>query len=160
MGFWISGADTNGDYTSANDVTISPGPTHPEYGERFPYSLHETSAGAAVKQKLKKNPKELKWIWAGYGPSVPQYETLYWVLFNNQDHIRVSEGKSPYVYLKEDVTGNFGKYSTTTDKIEAEWVRCIITYVGRKERKGGGQIYYDETEVRFVIADSTITEIY
>lgn len=141
-------------------IRLTPGPTYPDYGERFPYTIQETH-GRGVMQRSKKNPKEMRWVWVNYGPTVPRYEDQYWrVLFANQAHLRISRGMSPYLYLMEDTTGNFGRYDTITGTIQPDWVRCTITYVGRTERRDGGNVIYDETEMRFLIDDDTIDEIY
>jgi hypothetical protein len=138
-------------------VVLNPQPTYPEYPDRFPYTVQETSGGASVRQRAKKQPKEMRWVWADYKPTVPLYENLYWWLFRQQAHIRVADAKNAFMYLKEDVTTNFGTWSSGTGKIEPAYIRVIITYVGRKEDQAGGKVSYTETEVRFVIADDTIT---
>jgi hypothetical protein len=157
MSFWYAEANADGSRNAGTDTLILPAPTAPEYGQRFPYTLQPT-AGRAVRQRGKQKVDELKWVWKNYQPWVPRYETLYWTLFKNQAHIRKADGKSPYMYLKEDVTLNFGKFNNTTKRIDSDWVRVLITYVGRTEQGEGGNVRYPLTEVRFVIDDSTITD--
>lgn len=154
------GSGDSGKIDTSTIVRLSPGPTYPDYGERFPYTIQETH-GRGVRQRSKKNPKEMRWVWVNYGPSVPRFEKQYWeVLFANQSHVRMSKGKSPYIYLMDDTTGDFGKYSPITGRIEPDWVRCVITYVGRKPRRTGGNVIYEETEMRFIIDDDDFPEIY
>lgn len=159
MPFWYSPAQPDGSRDTGTEVMILPSPTEPDYeGTRFIYSIRDTDAGG-VKQRLRKKSKEKRWVWVNYTPQVPTYETLYNELFALQDHVRTNNGDSPYVYLKEDVTKEFGIYSDSTSEIEPDWIRCIVTYVGRTPAKGGGKIRYDVTELRFILADPDITEI-
>lgn len=158
MAFWICGATTNHTIDLSTEQRLLPGPTYPEYGDRFKYSLHDTDA-APVLQRQKRHTSEAKWVWENYSPIIPRYEDLYWMLFNEQAHIRAEQGKSPYVYLREDVTTNLGKFNPTTNRIEPGYVRCLITYVGRTEDKSGGNIIYATTEMRFVVDDPTISEL-
>lgn len=158
MGFWYARSNSNGTRNAATETLILPSPTYPVYSERFPYTIQK-SAGRGIRQRVKLNPEEFRWVWENYRPTVPRYESLYWDLFNLQSHILEANGDSPYVWLKEDVTLNFGKYNSTTDRIEPDWVRVVVTYVGRTEPDSGGKIYYPTTELRFTIDDPSITEI-
>lgn len=158
MGFWICESLPNGTIDLTTETRLMPGPTYPEYPERVPYTLQQTDS-APVIQRQKRPSDEYKWVWENYTPSVPNYETVYWYLFNNQYVVRLKAGKSPYVYLKDNVTGNFGKYNDVSKKIEPAYIKCLITYVGRTESREGGNVRYNTTEVRFIIDDPSIPEV-
>jgi hypothetical protein len=163
MPFWVSESNTDGTINVATERLLVPAPTFPDYGEdRFPYTVQETEGGSSVVQRAKKNPKEMRWVWEKYNPSVAlaDYNNQYWWFFRQQAHIRIAEGKSPYMYLKEDVTLNFGTWDSGTGRLIGAYIKVLINYVGRTVDREGGNVRYPETEVRFVIADDTITDQY
>lgn len=162
MGFYIAESTLTGEFFAGTERELVPGPSYPDYtaaADRFEYTLHKSDSGAVVQQRARGGGAELKWIWQNHGPNVPGYEDLYWdVLFSSQVHVRKMMGKSPYVFLKEDVSGNLGVYDPITREGTADWVRCLVYYAGRTERQQGGPVLFDITELRFVIADPRVRE--
>lgn len=134
-------------------IDLSPRPTYPDYGERLRITTHETE-GRLVTQVSKKNPREKRWVWEGYGPNIPLYNTLYDTIFSHQSHIRDGNGLSPYVYLKETVTEQFGTY-TVSGTFNADWVRCRIINVDRTISRRGGYPVFDETILTFTVDDDS-----
>jgi hypothetical protein len=158
MAFIYSPALANHNRNTEVEETISPGPTYVTYPDRIIYNLYETE-GRLIKQRSTRNPKERTWVWENYTPTVPRYEDLFWDLFSLQEHIRVENGDSPYVYLKEDVTGFWGAYDDITGKYDGDWVRCRIFLVDRTPADRGGLIRYGSTEVRFTYDDPGLGDI-
>jgi hypothetical protein len=158
MPFTVSLSDLDGLRDTESEFTLTPGPTTVEYGtSRYKYNIIETDAGVGIQQRTKLNATEMKWVWSGYGVEVPYYENLYNTLFALQASVRKLKNLSPFVYLKEDVSLEFGKYNDTTTVVEPAWIRVLVTHVHRVASKGGGKVRYDTTELRFIIADPTIT---
>jgi hypothetical protein len=159
MSFWYALPNGDGTVNVASAVKLWPAPTDTDYPPRFEYTVLETDAGNGVRQRSKRQAKEHAWVWKDYGYTAVRYEDQYWQLFNLSADRRIEQGLQPFIYLKEEVTLNFGKFDTVTARIEPAWVRCVVTYVGRTAAKGGGRVRYDETVLRFLISDPTITMV-
>lgn len=156
--FYYSPALSNGDRDTGTEITIRPSPTFVDYGPRLRYEIKETQ-GRLIKQRAPQNPKQKTWVWEGYGPDVPLYETTFADLVRQQEHVRSSAGASPYVYLRETVSGELGNYNSGTGNIDPAWIRCRIISVERTIRKSGGYIRYPQSTLTFTIDDpNMVTE--
>jgi len=155
--FSVSAALANHTRDVASEFNLEPRPSFVEYPDRVKHSFRE-SKGRLIKQRSLRNPDKRSWVWENYREDTPKYNDQYWTLFDMQEHINVQiNSGSPYVYLKEDVTSEgLAKYDIPTGRYIPEWIRCRILLVQRSEKRQGGILVYDRTEVTFTIDDTTV----
>jgi len=147
--FKLSEANPDGTRDAATERELVPSPTRYEYGDRFDYTILQ-SAGRGIRQRTKRKTGEMKWVWENRKPS---FDSVYWDLFDQQAHRRKARGLSPYVYLWEDHSGSFGTFNIASKKIEPDWIKVLITYVGRIDPSAGGPPIHT-SELRFLIQNA------
>lgn len=157
MSFQYAEADIDGLIDSGTITTLSPGPTYVEYPDtRFETTVHISADGNPVTQASMKDSRTRKWIWARYRPIVPRYEDTFNDLLQLHYKLRLNASKSPWVFLKEDVTENFGKlvYGGGVWSFTADFIRVKVIDVTQNVAPQGGTVIYGTTELTFVIDDA------
>jgi hypothetical protein len=158
MAFQYAEADINGIIDSGTMTTLSPGPTYIEYPDtRFINTTHVSRDGNPVVQAALKDGRIRSWVWARYRPTVPRYDELFEEILQLQAKLRTNEDpvKSEWVFLKEDVTENFGKlnFSGGIWSYVADYMRVKVIDVTQNVASEGGIVRYDITRLTFVIDD-------
>lgn len=105
-GFWVAMADADGFRVPGSEVRLWPQPTDVDYPREPLGVLRETTDNRRTAQRPTIDGRPRAWEWAGYPAGLlPQYDRQ-WALLRSLDAVaRARAGLSPYVYVKEDVTG-------------------------------------------------------
>ena len=159
MAFYYAEADGDGLIDSGTMTELSPGPTFPRYPERFNTTVHTSRDGNPVTQAPLKDKSERHWVWEGYKPTVPGYTNVFEELLQLQYKLRLTESppKSPWVFLKEDVTENFGKlvFGGGLWTFSADYIRVKVTNVSQNVSPQGGVVRYGDMKMTFYVDDAT-----
>jgi hypothetical protein len=154
MGYHIAIADASGNRVTASERQLSPGPTRVDYPTEAAGSLLETPDGRVIQQQPLKDNRRRSWIWEGYPGWLVTYQDLWSVLESLLSQYRKNYGAAtPYVYVKEDVTGELtrlvtyagtataGGATTLTDSSQTWTTNALTGYeVEIVEGTGAGQI--------------------
>jgi hypothetical protein len=105
MGFWVATADAAGARVTDSEVELSPAPSEVDYAQEPQGSLVESVDGFVVHQQANRDGRRRSWNWIGYPSDQPGYAPLFSMLEGLRSRYRAELGLSPFVYLKEDVTG-------------------------------------------------------
>ena len=158
MGFHYAEADLNGLINSGTITDIHPHPLFVDYPNTFENISFTSKDGNALVQHGDSDGRTRRWVWRGYSTDTPGYAKLVDSLLQLQFSLRESllTVKSPWVFLKEDVTGNLNKVvlSGTTWIESPDYVRVKVLSVSETVR-GSGNVKYDTMELAFKIDDDT-----
>jgi len=105
MGFHISKCAANGTRIALADVELSPRPVDVEYPTESLGTLREVPDGTPVQQYPAWDGRVRHWVWRGYPGWMFKYQELWTALEPLLSRSRADLAASPYVYLKDDVTG-------------------------------------------------------
>lgn len=157
MGFHYAEADLNGLIDSGTITDIHPHPVLVDYPETFENTSLTSRDGNALVQHGDSDSRTRQWVWKGYSPDTPGYTRLIDSLLQLQSSLRenLSTPKSPWVFLKEDVTGNLNKLvlSGNTWIESVDYVRVKVLSVSEAITQSG-TVKYDTT-LSFKIDDDT-----
>ena len=110
MPFYVSKANSAGLRLSSADTMLQPGPTYVTYPSAALGTILETADGSPVMQQPNKDGRVRKWTWVGYRSSVAGYTNLWDLLLSLRSRsLKQAGALTPYVYLKEDVTGRLAR---------------------------------------------------
>jgi hypothetical protein len=110
-GFWISRANAAGTARlSGSEVLLSPAPTGVIYPDEPLGSRIETPDGRLVVQQPAQDARVRSWVWKGYPGYMQPYVALWNILEGTRSSLRKAQGGTPYVYLRDDVTGRFYRH--------------------------------------------------
>jgi hypothetical protein len=114
MGFWIATADTSGARITTSDLELQPGPSLIEYPTDSAGSILDTVDGNAIHQQPSRDGRRRVWVWSGYPHNQAGYLRVWPVLLSLRSRYRAEAGLSPYVFLKEDITGGLRRRQSDT----------------------------------------------
>ena len=158
MGFHYAEADLNGLINSGTITDIHPHPVSVAYPETFENTSLTSKDGNALVQHGDADSRIRQWIWRGYSSDTPGYTRLIDSLLQLQSSLRekLSTPKSPWIFLKEDVTGNLNKLvlSGVTWIESVDYVRVKVLSVTETITRSG-IVKYDTTTLSFKIDDDT-----
>ncbi|MBU8921010.1 MAG: hypothetical protein KOO63_04225 [Bacteroidales bacterium] len=159
MGFYVAEADSAGLINLGTASLLTPGPTYPDYPNRFETTTHVSQDGNVVVQAPLKDERIRHWVWKNYRYTVNRYPALFSQLLQLHYKLRLQEDtpKSPWVFLKEDVSNNFGKleFAAGVWTLNEDYIRVKVVDVTQNVAHEGGNVKYDETRLSFVIDDNT-----
>ena len=157
--FQYAEADLNGLIDSGTITTLSPGPSYPEYPTRFLNDPQSSKDGNPIIQVPLADDRPRRWTWARYWGTVPGYTQLYSDLLQLQFNLRLKEtpAKSEWVFLKEDVSNNWGKleFSGGTWTLNEDFIRVKVIDVSQNVASHGGIVQYTDMYIEFLVDDST-----
>lgn len=171
VGFWVSPATTTGTRSSV-ELQLSPGPTSVEYPNMELGEMIDTADGRVVMQVGNADPRRHAWLWANYGPEVPNYERQYRWLESLKSRFRYASGQSPYVYVYDgtsrrlhvtrslEITGASLNGTTVTvpsfaSKVNAAHLRDAVLEV--LPATGGSAAAYERRSVLTAPTSTTLT---
>ncbi len=159
MGFHFAYATLGGLIDSGTITNLHPHPLTVSYPDTFEKTTLTSRDGQALIQRGSADTRSRKWIWDSATLTTPHYAKLIQQLISLQSSLREtgSGDLSPWVYLKEDVTGDLNKLSLSGDTwVEQEdYVRVQVTSVTEKLASKGGNVKYSEVSLTFYIDDDT-----
>ena len=159
MGFHFAYATSAGLIDSGTITALHPHPITVSYPDTFEKTSLRSKDGNAIVQRGSTDTRIRKWIWPGMTLTVPRYARLFEQLLTLQVSLReqVTPPTSPWVFLKEDVTGNLNKLilSGQTWTEQPDFIRVKVVSVTEKLASKGGNIKYDSVEIAFYIDDDT-----
>lgn len=112
-GFWIARANAAGTARlSGSEVLLSPAPVAVAYPDEPLGSRTETPDGRLIVQQPAQDARVRSWIWRGYPGYMQSYVALWDILEGTRSRLRKAQGGTPYIYLKDDVTGRLYRHYT------------------------------------------------
>jgi len=164
MGFWFAYADNTGAIDNGTVTELMPKPTAVEYPQE-PRAAQRETAGSVVVQYANNDNRLRHWIWRGYPGWFASYQGLWAQLETLPGLRRLEAGNAtPYVYLKEDETGELRTIaitaSTTVVTPSYPFLKCRVLWVTRKlQEQGSSLVKYEETRLTFLIEDTNYNDL-
>lgn len=158
MGFHFAHALETGVIDSGTITNIHPHPITVDYPATFEKTTLKSKDGNAVVQRGSVDTRMRKWIWSGVTLTTPRYAKLFEQLLGLQVSLREqASSPSPWVYLKEDVTGDLNKLTLSgqTWIEQPDYVRVKVISVNEKLASKGGNVKYSSVEMVFYVDDDT-----
>jgi hypothetical protein len=158
MGFFFCYANLDGTRNAASEVQISPQPTRVDYPTTPFGNIIETAGGTVVQQQPDRDSRVRAWEWVGYPGWFIKYQELWSELEPLRSRYRRQLSLSPYVYLKEDETGEFCVITPAAEALVTRtfpYFKCRVLELSRELRKDGGLVRYEVTRLAFTIDDAT-----
>ncbi len=159
MGFHFAYSTSAGLIDSGTITDIHPHPITVDYPNTFEKTSMKSRDGQAIVQRGSADTRPRKWIWPGLTLTTPRYPRLVEQLITLAAHIREQSAanSAPWVYLKEDVTGDLNKLSLSgqTWVEQEDYIRVKVISVHEKLAQRGGNVKYDSVEMTFYIDDDT-----
>lgn len=154
--FQYAEATLLGVINSGTITQLSPAPTTVEYPINFDHKTTPASDARVVINPSLLDSRARRWVWRRYRPSVNNYESMYNILLNFQHKLREQAGKSPFVFLKEDISKNLDRLNLNgvVWERQADFVRVRVVDVSQHVAGEGGNVTYDSTVMEFIIDDS------
>lgn len=119
MGYWLATADADGNRISGSELLLQPGPSRVDYVQEPGGELVETTDGGLVHQQPSLDNRRRTWEWNNFDGNMSAYQRVWPVLDASRSRYRKESGLSPYVWLKEDVTGGLVRRQTWTGTVSA-----------------------------------------
>lgn len=105
-GFWVALADPAGYRVAGSEVRLWPQPTDVDYPAEVLGTLRDTADSRRTAQRPTVDGRPRAWEWAGYPSGLLVQWDRQWALLRSLDAVeRARAGQTPYIYVKEDVTG-------------------------------------------------------
>jgi hypothetical protein len=156
-GFFIAYSDSTGARDPLTEVELSPRPARVIYPEESRATMIETTGGSVVVQYQSQDPRTRTWQWENYPADYAAYMTLWSIIQPLASRYRKLAGdQTPYVWLKEDMTGLLGKVSVSGVTVTPtyDWLRCRVTSVLRPTLQDGTSLVrYAATKLVFIVED-------
>src|SRR5690349_1377304 len=103
--FWIATADANGDRATNSELMLQPGPSLVEYDTEAAGEVVRTDDGVAIQQQPFLDARSRSWVWSGYSMNQAGFQRIWPTVEGLRSRYRKELGLSPYVWIREDVTG-------------------------------------------------------
>jgi hypothetical protein len=105
VAFWIATADLDGLRITDSELELQPAPTRVEYPQDPTGEITATDDGRVVQQQTSRDGRLRTWTWAGYPADQSGFKRVWSVLESLRSRYRRELGLSPFVFVKEDVSG-------------------------------------------------------
>lgn len=113
-GFWVCAADANGNRIVGAEELLTPGPADLVWPDTKPGTMLETSGGGMVWQSPPNDPRQRSWVWL----NMPTYRADITRLIGRLEGLvastRRGQGKSPWLFIKDDVTNKLRRIVSVT----------------------------------------------
>ncbi len=159
MGFHFAYATGAGLIDSGSMTDLHPHPITVDYPPTFEKTSLQSKDGNAIVQRGSADTRIRRWVWPGMTLTTPRYAKLFEQLLTLQVSLRerFTPPESPWVFLKEDVTGELNKLTLSgqTWVEQSDYIRVKVVSVTEKLASKGGNVKYASVEIAFYIDDDT-----